>query len=145
MIVSILGISSTIVPILDVQEATLDRDQKISAEAHDIGLDEAEVRTTTRVMSTASPPITITETTTLQPFSTKVALTASEAEMVVRIMTGEEVRRELCALEQKYGMTSEAFYNLWQAGKSPIEGVDKLRWAAFWEAWRGHYLLGTKP
>jgi hypothetical protein len=135
MTASILGASSTVVPILDVQKATLDSDQGIIAEAHDISLDETVVKTTTRAASTASPKIPVAQTTTLQPALTEV----------VHIMTREEVRRELLALEQKYGMTSEAFYNLWQAGKSPIEGVDKLRWAAFWEAWQAHYLLGTKP
>ena len=145
MTASILGASSTVALILDVQEATLDRDQEISVEAHDIGLDEAKVKTTTRVVSTASPPVTVTETTTLQPFSTKAELTTSEAETIVHIMTREEVHRELCALEQKYGMTSKAFYDLWQAGKSPVVGIDKLRWAAFWEAWRQRYQLPTVP
>lgn len=145
MTANVLGALSTVAPILDVQEATLHSDQEIIAEAHDISLDGTVAKTTTRVVSTALPQIPVAQTTTLQPALAEAELTASEAEMVVHIMTGEEVRRELRALEQKYGMTSKAFYNLWQAGKSPIEGVDKLRWAAFWEAWRGHYLLGTKP
>lgn len=57
----------------------------------------------------------------------------SEEEMDV--ITHEGLRLELSMLEEKYGMISEDFYKLWQRGNSPIEGVDKLRWVVFWEAW----------
>jgi hypothetical protein len=134
----------TVAPIPDTQEATLDSDQEAIGEAP-ISLDGTMVKTITRVVSTASPRIPVAQTTTLQPAITEAELTASETEMVVRIMTREEVRRELYALEQKYGMTSKDFYDLWQAGKSPVVGIDRLRWVAFWEAWRDRYQLPTVP
>jgi hypothetical protein len=140
-----LGTWSTVAPILDTQEATLDSDQEVIAKVHDISLDGTMVKTITRVVSTASPRIPVAQTTTLQPAITEAELTASETEMVVRIMTREEIRRELYALEQRYGMTSENFYDLWQAGKSHVVGIDRLRWVAFWEAWRERYQLPTVP
>jgi len=145
MTASILGASSTVAPTLDVQEATLDSDQEIIAEVYDITLDGTVVKTTTRTVTTASPRIPVAQTTTLQPALTKAEPTASEDQRVVHIMTREEVRGELRALEQKYGMTSKAFYDLWQAGKSPVVGIDRLRWVAFWEAWRERYQLPTVP
>ena len=85
-------------------------------------------------------------TTTLQPFIDETEWTTSEAETLVEIMTREEIARNLQALEQKYGIPSEDFYNRWQAGKSPVEGIDKLRWVVLWEAWRhGSYQLPQKP
>lgn len=145
MTASISGALSTVAPVLDVQEATLDSDQEIIAEVCDNSLDGTMVKTITRVVSTASPQIPVAQTTTLQPTITEAEFTASENEMVVHIMTREEIRRELCVLEQKYGMTSKNFYDLWQAGKSLVVGIDKLRWAAFWEAWRDRYQLPTVP
>jgi hypothetical protein len=57
-------------------------------------------------------------------------------------MDREEVAGTLRSLEEKHGMTSEVFYELWKAGESPVEGIDKLRWVAFLEVWRrGRYLV----
>ncbi len=69
------------------------------------------------------------------------ASTASENETIPAIRAREELARELRMLEQQYGMTSEAFYDLWQAGLAPACGIDALRWAALWEAWRERYLI----
>jgi hypothetical protein len=69
------------------------------------------------------------------------ASTASENETIPAIITREELARELRTLEQKYDMPSEAFYTLWQAGQAPAHGIDALRWAALWEAWRERYLI----
>jgi len=144
MTADMLGTLSTVAPILDIQEATLDSDQEVIAEVLN-SLDGTMVKAITRVVSTGSARIPVAQTTTLQPAITEAVLTASETEMVVHIMAREEIRRELYALEQKYGMTSKGFYDLWQAGKSPVVGIDRLRWVAFWEAWRDRYQLPTVP
>jgi len=145
MTADMLGTLSTVTPIFDIKEATLDSDQEVIVEVHDIGLDGTMVKAITRVVSTGSARIPVAQTTTLQPAITEAELTASETEKVVHIMAREEIRRELYALEQKYGMTSKGFYDLWQAGKSPVVGIDRLRWVAFWEAWRDRYQLPTVP
>ncbi len=69
------------------------------------------------------------------------ASTASKNETIPAIITREELARDLRTLEQKYDMTSETFYPLWQAGQAPTRGIDALRWAALWEAWRERYLI----
>lgn len=66
--------------------------------------------------------------------------TASASELGMQIMSREDLRQSLRDFEKKYDISSEEFYELWQNGSSPIEGIDKLRWAAFWEAWIGQYM-----
>ena len=68
-------------------------------------------------------------------------LSDDEDENGMLIMTLGEIDCELQAFEQKHSISSQDFYNLWRAGKSPVHGTDKIRWVAFWEASREHRKL----
>lgn len=49
----------------------------------------------------------------------------------------DEIKQALKALEQKYDIKSQEFYDQWQKGEAPeLEGADPLRWATLWEVWK---------
>jgi len=109
--------------------------------AYDIGLRGAPAIRYVPVVDLLPTRAADRATTARQVHLATSASTASENETLPTIITREELARELRMLEQQYGVTSETFYVLWQAGQAPARGIDALRWAALWEAWRERYLI----
>jgi hypothetical protein len=137
---TLVGASSTAVPGDGIRISGLDG-SSAPIGVYDTGLHEAFAL---RYMpGTDVLPIGTTDraVATRQLLLAGSASTASEHETIPAIMTREELVRDLWMLERKFGMTSEVFYALWQTGQAPIHGIDALRWAALWEAWRERYLI----
>ena len=105
--------------------------------------------TTTTVTSTsgktstkASPDwLEASASSTSVPYGIESVHTSSEEERGVEVRTRRELSDALHAFELKHGMSSAEFFRLWQNGTSPIAGIEKLRWVAFYQAWRERYLI----
>ena len=65
---------------------------------------------------------------------------ADPAQIMVPVMSPDELRNRLLEFEQKYEMSSESFYRRWKAGQAS-DVHDAMRWAMLYELWRDRYLL----
>lgn len=61
-------------------------------------------------------------------------------QIVIPIITREELSKRLIGLEKKYGLKSADFYARWKSGNAP-SGMDTIVWATLWEAWISNYLM----
>lgn len=65
--------------------------------------------------------------------------TSSDEEIILPIMNREELSKKLREFENKYKVSSQTFYELWEQGNAP-EGFETMTWIVLWEAWRDHYM-----